>query len=80
MGLTEGTEDYAIVRSIVDLGENLGLEVVAEGVEDQATWELLREMGCTRVQGWHLSRPMPIDVASVWLAEHVARQTPVAVS
>ncbi len=77
MGLTEGSEDFAIVRSIVDLGANLGLDVVAEGVEDQATWDLLRDMGCTKVQGWHLARPMPIDTASTWLVERAARRTPV---
>jgi diguanylate cyclase (GGDEF)-like protein len=77
MGLTEGSEDYAIVRSIVDLGGNLGLEVVAEGVEDQATWDLLRDMGCTRVQGWHLARPMPIGAAWAWLVERESRRTPI---
>ncbi len=78
MGLTHGSEDYAIVRSIVDLGVNLGLEIVAEGVEDQATWDLLKDMGCTKVQGWHLGRPMPVDAVSTWLAERASRRTPVA--
>ena len=54
-------EDVAIVRAIVDLGRHLGLEVVAEGVEDQETWDLLAGMGCDLVQGWHLARPMPTD-------------------
>ena len=54
--LREGGEDVAIVRAIVDLGRHLGLEVVAEGIEDQATWDLLRVLGCDLGQGWHLGR------------------------
>ncbi len=69
IGLREGSDDATIVRSIVDLGRNLGLEVVAEGVEDQPTWDLLAAMGCTVVQGWHLSRPMPVNQFSDWMAE-----------
>jgi diguanylate cyclase (GGDEF)-like protein len=66
-GLTSHGDDVAIVRAIVDLGRHLGLEVVAEGVEDQQTWDLLASMGCHLVQGWHLSRPMPIDNLLGWL-------------
>ncbi|CCG01864.1 putative bifunctional diguanylate cyclase/phosphodiesterase [Blastococcus saxobsidens] len=61
-------ENVAIVRAIVDLGRHLGLDVVAEGVEDQATWDLLRSMGCHLVQGWHLARPMPAEELPGWLA------------
>ncbi|MCU1605002.1 MAG: diguanylate cyclase/phosphodiesterase & domain with sensor(s) [Modestobacter sp.] len=67
-GLREHGEDVAIVRAIVDLGRHLGLEVVAEGVEDQATWDLLGSMGCDLVQGWHLARPMPTGELLPWLA------------
>jgi EAL domain-containing protein (putative c-di-GMP-specific phosphodiesterase class I) len=66
-GLREEGEDIAIVRAIIDLGRHLGLEVVAEGVEDQATWDLLASMGCDLVQGWHLGRAMPIDELAPWL-------------
>jgi len=68
VGLTEQGEDVAIVRAIVDLGRHLGLEVVAEGVEDRATWELLASMGCDLVQGWHLARAMPVGELVPWLA------------
>jgi EAL domain-containing protein (putative c-di-GMP-specific phosphodiesterase class I) len=51
--------DLAIVRTIVDLGHNLGLSVVAEGVEDQASMDLLAAIGCDLVQGYFLSRPQP---------------------
>ena len=49
----------AIVRSTVDLTHALGLRMVAEGVEDEPTLEVLRRLGCDLVQGWHLARPMP---------------------
>ena len=68
-GLRAGGEDVAIVRAIVDLGRHLGLQVVAEGVEDQETWDLLAATGCDLVQGWHLSRPMPTPDVPGWLAD-----------
>jgi diguanylate cyclase (GGDEF)-like protein/PAS domain S-box-containing protein len=59
--------DAVIVRSTVDLGRNLGLEVVAEGVETIEHWECLRELGCTTAQGYYLSRPVPADELCDWL-------------
>ncbi len=52
-------DDRVIVRSTIDLGHNLGLEVVAEGVENSTTWEELRELGCDIAQGFYFSAPMP---------------------
>ncbi len=75
-GLCEGSDDYAIVRSIIDLGRNLGLEIVAEGVEDLQTWELLAGLGCTRIQGWYLSPPLKIHDATAWLSRRTARALP----
>ncbi len=57
----------AIVRATIDLGHNLGLRVVAEGVENQETWQLLREMGCDEVQGYCIGYPMPADEFLEWL-------------
>jgi diguanylate cyclase (GGDEF)-like protein len=71
-------EDVAIVRAIVDLGRHLGLEVVAEGVEDQVTWDLLAGMGCDLVQGYHLGRPMPVADLPGWLADRTAARVPAA--
>jgi diguanylate cyclase (GGDEF)-like protein len=71
--LGEGGDDVAIVRAIIDLGRHLGLQVVAEGVEDAASWELLASMRCDLVQGWHLARPMPTAELLPWL---VAREQP----
>jgi EAL domain-containing protein (putative c-di-GMP-specific phosphodiesterase class I) len=66
--LGQERENVAIVRAIIDLGRHLGLEVVAEGVEDAATWDLLTSMNCDLVQGWHLARAMPTDALEPWLA------------
>jgi diguanylate cyclase len=52
----------AIVSSTVDLAHALGLRVVAEGIEDAATWRRLRDVGCDAAQGYHLSRPLPAGV------------------
>jgi EAL domain-containing protein (putative c-di-GMP-specific phosphodiesterase class I) len=56
-----------IVRSTVDLAHNLGLEVVAEGVEDEETWHELDLLGCDAVQGYHLARPMSPTELTTWL-------------
>jgi diguanylate cyclase (GGDEF)-like protein len=61
--------DIAIVRSVIDLGLGLGMQVVAEGVETQRDWDGLRAMGCTTAQGWHLSRALPADQLTPWLVE-----------
>jgi diguanylate cyclase (GGDEF)-like protein len=66
-GLSTESENVAIVRAIIDLGRHLGLEVVAEGVEDGDTWDLLASMNCDLVQGWHLARAMPTDELPGWL-------------
>jgi EAL domain-containing protein (putative c-di-GMP-specific phosphodiesterase class I) len=59
MDVLDDAEDAAIVRSTVDLARNLGLRVVAEGVESAEAWDLLAEWGCDIAQGYHLSRPLP---------------------
>jgi diguanylate cyclase (GGDEF)-like protein len=64
------TEDGVIVRAVVDLARNLGLQTVAEGVEDLATWERLRELGCDSVQGYYLARPMAAELFWAWLKEY----------
>ena len=67
--------DRAIVRSAIDLGHGLGMRVVAEGVEDRRTWELLRAAGCDEAQGWHLSRAEPAEVLTPWLLARSAALT-----
>ncbi len=65
--MTSNGRDAVIVRSTVDLGRNLGLRVVAEGVEDQTTLEALDALGCDAVQGYHVSRPVTPDDLIDWL-------------
>jgi diguanylate cyclase (GGDEF)-like protein len=56
-----------IVRSTIELGHSLGMAVVAEGVEDQPTYDALLELGCDRIQGFHIARPMTATAVKVWL-------------
>jgi predicted signal transduction protein with EAL and GGDEF domain len=68
--------DAVIVHSTIELGHNLGLQVVAEGVETAAVWELLRRLGCDRVQGFLFSRAIPADEIPAAIADvdaHCAR-------
>jgi diguanylate cyclase (GGDEF)-like protein len=65
--------DVAIVRSIIDLGRNLDLVVVAEGVDNVGVWAQLADWGCDVAQGYLIARPMPADRMSKWLASPGAR-------
>ena len=56
-----------IVRSTIDLGHNLGLKVVAEGVEDQDAWNLLRSLGCDDAQGYFMSKPLDASSLAEWM-------------
>lgn len=67
LGMAQDENDATIVRSTIDLGHNLGLKVVAEGIEDQATWDLLAAWGCDLAQGYFLSRPLPPQDFVAWL-------------
>jgi diguanylate cyclase (GGDEF)-like protein len=65
--MDENPDDAVIVRSTIDLGRNLGLRVVAEGVETQEAWQQLEDLGCDVAQGYFLSRPVPADQLEDWL-------------
>ncbi|AGP54822.1 putative bifunctional diguanylate cyclase/phosphodiesterase [Streptomyces rapamycinicus] len=65
--LAVDNEDAEIVRCTVDLAHSLGLLVVAEGVEDDETWERLRDLGCDAVQGWLVAAAMPPEEMTAWL-------------
>jgi diguanylate cyclase (GGDEF)-like protein len=69
--------DAAIVRSTIDLGRNLGLTVVAEGVETEADWAQLKALNCTFAQGYHLSRPIPAGEIAGWVARTGAERAQV---
>ncbi|HEU4349255.1 MAG TPA: EAL domain-containing protein [Actinoplanes sp.] len=70
LGMATDRGDAAIVRSVIDLADALGLRVVAEGVEDERTWRLLAAAGCHAAQGWFHARPMPAEDLAVWLSRY----------
>ena len=65
--LTEhATDDLVIVRSTIELGHNMGLIVIAEGVETQESWQILKRLGCDMGQGYFMSPPLPAKEFRVW--------------
>jgi diguanylate cyclase (GGDEF)-like protein len=80
IGMATDAGDALIVRSTIELAHNLGLSVVAEGVENDATLDRLRAMGCDMVQGYLLSRAMGVAETAVWMRGSVwtkpAREAP----
>jgi EAL domain-containing protein (putative c-di-GMP-specific phosphodiesterase class I) len=78
-GMAEDENDAVIVRSTIDLARNLGLDVVAEGVETEAIMRGLAELSCDVAQGFFVSRPLPADGLDAWLdaqAVSVSRRGP----
>jgi diguanylate cyclase (GGDEF)-like protein len=73
LDMLESASDAAIVRSTIDLARNLGLRIVAEGVETEAMWDALREQGCTLAQGYLISKPARPDELAGLLADRGAR-------
>ncbi|MBI3547027.1 MAG: EAL domain-containing protein, partial [Gammaproteobacteria bacterium] len=69
IGMGRDENDAAIVRTSIDLGHNLGLEVVAEGVENEETLKRLAELGCDTAQGHYMSRPLSAEELNVWLKQ-----------
>jgi len=71
--LVADERDRAIVRATVDLAHSLGLEVVAEGVEDSAILQLITDMGSDRAQGYYIARPLPPSQLVRWAHAHRAK-------
>ena len=69
--LVNSAQDQAIVESTIELGQNFGLKVLAEGVEDAATLELLQKLGCDLGQGWHYAKAMPLDAFQDWTLNRI---------
>ena len=65
-----------IVRSTIDLAHNLGLTVVAEGVESAAILQRLTDMGCDEAQGYHMSKPVPLAALQEWAARRAGGVAP----
>ena len=72
MGMADDPDSAVIVRSAVDLGHNLGMTVVAEGVQDGRAQRKLADMGCDLVQGYHICRPLPAGELELWIEAHPA--------
>jgi EAL domain-containing protein (putative c-di-GMP-specific phosphodiesterase class I) len=70
----ESRESLIIVKSIIDLAQNLNLKVVAEGVETLEALELLRRLGCDLAQGYYVGRPMAGDRLPAWVGAWLASQ------
>ena len=66
-GMLEDESDAMIVRSVIDLAHNIGITVVAEGVETEEIYNRLKEMGCDAVQGYYMSKPVSADDLAKWI-------------
>lgn len=71
--LSDRKEDRVIVQTTINMCHSLGYKVVAEGVEDEATLNLLSDMGCDQIQGYFLNRPLPFEEIVEWLADQPCR-------
>jgi diguanylate cyclase len=72
--------DLIIVRSTINLGHDLGLKVVAEGVEDQQTLHRLARLGCDLIQGFYISKPIPAEDFETWIQTTESRHATLAVA
>jgi len=82
IGMCADRSNALIVESVIDLGHNLGIKIVAEGVEDEQALDVLRRFGCDVVQGFHFSKPVPAARFEHWRATrekqaHVPAHVPV---
>jgi diguanylate cyclase (GGDEF)-like protein len=75
-GMATDASDVVLVQSAVDLGHNLGLHVVAEGVEDEATVDTLRDMGCDLIQGYFIRRPGSAAEIEQWIVSQALATHP----
>jgi EAL domain-containing protein (putative c-di-GMP-specific phosphodiesterase class I) len=72
--LDQSEKDFTIVSATIKMAKSLGLEVVAEGVEDQKTLSLLKSLSCEWAQGFHISKPLPFDAYIEWLSEESLKE------
>ncbi len=73
--MLEDESDLIIVRSTINLGHDLGLRVIAEGVEDEQTLRRLARLGCDLAQGYHMSRPLPPEAFAEWIEDLETRSS-----
>jgi len=76
LNVDQNEHDATIIRSTIDLGHNLNLKVVAEGIENEASWQKLTQMGCDIGQGYFMAKPMLVDDFEDWHSKwhHMARK------
>ena len=75
--VSESRSSAGIVRAMADLVHAMGMRAVADGVETEADWQLLRELGCDGAQGWYVAAPMPAASATEWLLAHHGGAEPI---
>lgn len=73
LDMLSNERDAVIVKSIIDIGHNLGLYVTAEGVEDKQTGLRLKELGCDILQGYYFSKPCPNDQFMAWIKQKISK-------
>jgi EAL domain-containing protein (putative c-di-GMP-specific phosphodiesterase class I) len=71
--LIDGGHDLELVKIMIYIAHQFGLTVVAEGVEDRATCELLKALGCDYLQGYYFSKPLSVDNYEAWMRENKDR-------
>ena len=69
MDMHKDSSDEVIVHSTIDLAHNMGLSVIAEGVENQNVWDMLVNLNCDIAQGYFMCKPLPADKLADWLWE-----------
>jgi len=74
MDMLENDNDFVIVHATIELAHNLGLKVVAEGVENEETYNKLKELGCDMIQGYYISKPLPSKEFQAWYNDSAIRQ------
>jgi EAL domain-containing protein (putative c-di-GMP-specific phosphodiesterase class I) len=65
--LCDSPVDIGIVRAVIDVAHALGMPAIAEGVETESEWDMLRSLGCDGAQGWYIARPMAAPQATEWI-------------
>ena len=79
IGMLIDADDATIVRTVIDLGHNLGLKVTAEGTENEGVLRALAVLKCDLAQGYHISRPLPPEKFEAWLDQYVREVKPALV-
>jgi len=76
LGMEHNSKHMSIVQSTLDLGKNIGLEIIAEGVENAQQALLLKQMNCTLIQGYYIAKPMSAEKLEHWLMCRYANSAP----